>query len=420
MVEIKNPDDLEKWLRDQPVELSALIAARAALRVAPILSELFTEKTPMDGFVFLAPMLRAMLNASVAGTWQNADMNRVADAAASAADSARTTRFKEPVGTAAYAAGRAADAARFTAYWSATNPPIDAAHHRHAADMAARVASVSYDTDVAIWDALVEDVTHREVGWDLTDIRKSPLWSNVMPVVIDSHWFAFALTLEKNRYFSFWRNWYQSALKGGYQNWKVLQQIVLLDDDIWKAGPAAIADQIAKIEAEYAQELIPKTILREQVTVLIQNATITQLSGDSLALQIEDAITSYLREEECNGLPEDLSVLEHLPAALRRLTSAASAAKIDESRVAELELSIQAMASEIQVLKDQLEALQSVPMDSPFLKSFKEQSGKSLGDWKMWGAIISGSYLLLGEPAAGTTLAHITETLKSLVGKPPT
>lgn len=200
----------------------------------------------------------------------------------------------------------------------------------------------------------------------------------------------------------------------------MLQQIVLIDEEFWVAGPEAVAGQIAIIEASYALEPIPKTILREQVTVLIKNASIAQISGNSLALQIEDAITAYLREEECNGLPDELSVLEHLPAALRRITSAVSVAENDESRVEDLELSIQVMASEIQTLEDQLETLQSAPTNSPFLKALKEQSGKSLGDWKMWGALISGSYLLLGEPAAGTTLAHITETLKSLIGKPQT
>ena len=75
------------------------------------------------------------------------------------------------------------------------------------------------------------------------------------------------------------------------------------------------------------------------------------------------------------------------------------------------------MAAEILALKEQLETLKSHQPDSPFLKSFKEQSGKSLGDWKMWGALVSGSYLLLGEPVIGATLTQITETLKALIGQ---
>ncbi|WP_135506271.1 hypothetical protein [Roseovarius aestuariivivens] len=53
---------------------------------------------------------------------------------------------------------------------------------------------------------------------------------------------------------SFWRNWYQGFLNEIPLNWELQRRVALIADDIWEAGPAAVAEEIARIEAAYEVE----------------------------------------------------------------------------------------------------------------------------------------------------------------------
>jgi hypothetical protein len=49
----------------------------------------------------------------------------------------------------------------------------------------------------------------------------------------------------------FWRRWYDGMLAGQPLPWDLQEQVALIPDDIWEAGPEAVAREIAKIEARF-------------------------------------------------------------------------------------------------------------------------------------------------------------------------
>ena len=56
------------------------------------------------------------------------------------------------------------------------------------------------------------------------------------------------------RDWSFWREWYQSFLKGKPLDWELQRRVALVDNAIWEAGPQATAEEIEKICAKYRLE----------------------------------------------------------------------------------------------------------------------------------------------------------------------
>ncbi|MEL6211443.1 MAG: hypothetical protein AAFR44_14945, partial [Pseudomonadota bacterium] len=121
MVEITNDDELKAWLRDRPAEDYALIAARVALRVFPMLGPVLDYDAYRRRVVIILPVFRALSVASFSGTWpaQAIEVRNAATLAARAASAA--PRAADHAATDAAAA--AAAAARTTvAYATAARP----------------------------------------------------------------------------------------------------------------------------------------------------------------------------------------------------------------------------------------------------------------------------------------------------------
>ncbi len=50
---------------------------------------------------------------------------------------------------------------------------------------------------------------------------------------------------------SFWQNWRQGFIDGKPLDWELQRRVALIDDSIWKAGPEAVAAEIAKVEKKW-------------------------------------------------------------------------------------------------------------------------------------------------------------------------
>jgi hypothetical protein len=277
LVEITNRKELEAWLKGQPIEVSALIAARSALRVAPVLVDLFARKAASDSFVILSPSLRAMLKAAVAGTRPTAALKRAANAANAA-------------------------------------------------------------TDAAAWDSLNADIRRVEAGAPLADIRQSPLWSADVPDAINAQWTALNDILKQNPAFAFWRRWYQSVLDGGPQNWEMLQEIVLIDKKIWKAGPEAVAGKIAEIEADFLNGAasLAEAVEFDEQTAKFRSIPIEIAKPNLLAAtlsQVQDALDDALFLSS-NGLTERSRETRVLHRTLSRYANDPQRIEMDFTSVA--------------------------------------------------------------------------------------
>ena len=88
MADIADGDGLEAWLEGKPTEFVCVIAARAALRVAPVLCQALGEDAEARRREVVLPSLRALAAANFAGAWPG----RVAEIRKAARDVARETR----------------------------------------------------------------------------------------------------------------------------------------------------------------------------------------------------------------------------------------------------------------------------------------------------------------------------------------
>ena len=69
MVDIANSNGLETWLKDKPPDYACIIAARAAMRVAPVFDEALHEDAEVRRHIVVLQGFRALAAASVAGAW---------------------------------------------------------------------------------------------------------------------------------------------------------------------------------------------------------------------------------------------------------------------------------------------------------------------------------------------------------------
>ena len=84
MVEISGANCLAAWLKERPPDLACALAARIALRVAPILKDaLYTDEASRRVHVIL-PSFRALAAVNFAGAWPQrfGDMRQAARSAA--------------------------------------------------------------------------------------------------------------------------------------------------------------------------------------------------------------------------------------------------------------------------------------------------------------------------------------------------
>lgn len=234
-VTIRDEDGLRDWLdgRPQAVRLAdgCAIATRAALRVFPVWSGAMGDPWAREAGLTALPILRQLLTAGVARGDPSPKVRAAAHAAASSADAAFAP-------DAAFAAARAASAA------------ADAAYHATAAFAADRAADAAVAEGAApfvlMWERVSADAMVIRQG---ADPFLAPLWDGLPPE-------GFAGLDRKTRAiwaadpasWVFWLRWWDGALAGRPLDWALQRRVALIPDDVWKLGPATVAEAIVGIE----------------------------------------------------------------------------------------------------------------------------------------------------------------------------
>lgn len=239
---IQNLDQLETWLRTQDVRISRAIAARAALRALPVLMAHRVQiASKTRGASLLLSRLRATLISGVASTC-SLDMKRMQNSAhAAVAPYAEDSPASATVAFASSAKFSASDAAS-TVYTSARTA------------LSYSTLSARYDARSATLSAAFIDAGHGRDG-DPHQIFAAPLWPNsdaIAPLL--KIWTDFEALPDPEGIWSFWRDWYRSMLNGEPLDWELQLQVALIIDDIWQAGPEAVAKDIEPIYAKYKLE----------------------------------------------------------------------------------------------------------------------------------------------------------------------
>lgn len=278
VVEFTKKEDLKRWLQDKPREWSAVIAARAALRVAPMLA---TELGPWSGGarnaerdIFL-PSFRGLAASWVAGTWptRGVMVSAATKAAAVAADYAAVDAAAYAASAAAYAAnadaGTNAAAAVADAGRAAGDDANAAGYAANAAGYAANAATAANfaadtvtNAAISIWISIAFDATALE--GDVTfktwpsDLAKQSLWPlDKMPAWVVDNWLRLkSALLALGDDWEVWTDWYEARLRGGPANEDLELARVLIADEIWDQGPKVVNAHIkALIEKHEGQKI---------------------------------------------------------------------------------------------------------------------------------------------------------------------
>ncbi len=233
LVQLAMPDDvssaiakitdrasLEAWLRKQPRETAVTIAARAALRVAPLVGKASREIDHVIGATFRATALSlaAGKNSARASELRAAlaPFADVDDAAALAVDDAFVAAFAADIAAAAFAAASAVAYASFVAFATALDAAgSDALWHE-----------VRFDADAA----------SRDSSRAMAD---RPLWSKGQPNWVADHWAKLQAALSKGQDWDVWIAWYNDRLRGVSRGEAYDLVFATVPDAEWDKGSAS-------------------------------------------------------------------------------------------------------------------------------------------------------------------------------------
>ena len=210
---------------------------------------------------------------------------------------------------------------------------------------------------------------------------------------------------------SFWLDWYQGFLNGHPLDWELQRRVALIEDTIWDAGPEAVAAEIEKIREEYQRTVTPlpqrfPELEPTSTKRLISNAATISPALSGLSFQIESAQAQF-HQFGYNQIPDTFLPLVELPALLNNISSKLDAPAPNSDIEDALRAEVGRLNAKVIALEAALdEALRN--QATSFKGILKEHCAKSLGDWKLYAAIVSGLFLLSGDDL---TLKERGETL---------
>jgi hypothetical protein len=295
VVEFSKREELERWLEGKPREWTVVIAARAALRVVPLLATVLgprgggLEKAGRD---IILPVFRGVAASWVAGTLPSYDTDL--DAYAAYTTSALETRSYPP---AAAEATAAADAAYTTA---AADTDLRTAAACAAADYAAKAEAwagmlndsvrKADDRGAGIWAAISADATALEapqpLGPRAVDLAIYELWPTGTPTWAKENWTKLRSALfAANEDWDVWTEWYEARLYGvraGFLPRASLEIArVMIEEEVWKQGPKVVNAYIKWLMEEHE-----KREEREIFQGIIADENIIDTDDDNLAPNI--------------------------------------------------------------------------------------------------------------------------------------
>jgi hypothetical protein len=256
MVDFLDRDEVKLWLdaiepAQRRREVAVALAARAALRVTPLLGRELTVGGPSRGNLLSAlvlPSLRAAALRWVAAKYPTHGNELRAAGRAAVADIAPDTA-PSAAANASFAASFAADAAA-AAHAAASETDGDAAL---AADFAVAAAD-AVDADAAAAAAaaaFASDAALVDSGRSGAELAGLPLWPNGAPEWASEAWRTLkSALLAADQGWEVWTAWYEARLAGDAArppNEALEVARATIPDEIWKQGPAAVNAEIKRL-----------------------------------------------------------------------------------------------------------------------------------------------------------------------------
>lgn len=351
MPKIADENSLETWLKDEPPEFTCVLAARAALRVAPLLVEALHEDTIARRAAIIMPGFRVLAVANFASAWPTraaeirgvarAAAREVSDAISETSNSAQLNivEHKEiseclPFGyienieadaRALSVAERAVDACRHAVQaaidtvdvangMAGPDAPFEAALQAAGAAQMAVEAAHGYPVfldalegdfddaaDVAahvakFWNAVERDAGFLETSKEdrdgatklVADLSQRKLWLDDMPIWAGRKWADLKDKLPEDEGWRVWIDWYEARLAGRSANEAQEFARVTISNEAWKQGPAQVNAIIAKRVGAQSDPLVSAiTHSFEEVDTVSQSINLSQYAN-----RIRDALTA--------------------------------------------------------------------------------------------------------------------------------
>jgi len=248
----------------QPGEVVVAFAARAALRVLPMVWKAQGIAYGNDQFFnFTLAVFRATAIAWVRAIYHiHSREFAAAAAAASYAASAASKVASEGFAYGGRVVPRPAPAkAALAAAYAVDTPTIDSA--LAATDLAVDSAFEADAVD-AFWSAVSIDTARVEKGATASDIAGSPLWPQGQPDHIQSLWHDlretllglnqdWLVTIQQN--WLVWTTWYDDRLDGRVRNEERELAYVRIEEALWNQGPAKVNAEIKRRIEEFDAEI---------------------------------------------------------------------------------------------------------------------------------------------------------------------
>ena len=317
MVDIADSDGLKSWLEGNPPELACILAARAALRVAPILGNALREDAESRRRVIVLAGFRALAVASIASVWPRdvADIRKAARAAAQAVTAVSGVAYRarlnvvewveaapedhesirgaeadaRVLGIVECAADAAAHAVRAVVDLADVRrgiaSPASAYEAAGQAIAAAHLAVESIHEDheffnetqevdatetnavehmAEIWNAVKLDVecleARKSEGAEpekvVANLMQRALWLDGMPVWAGRLWADFEDALPDEEGWRVWTDWYEARLVGRTAEAALEFDRLRIPSDDWEQGPAHVNAIIARLMESHSDPLL--------------------------------------------------------------------------------------------------------------------------------------------------------------------
>ncbi|MBI1492596.1 hypothetical protein [Halocynthiibacter styelae] len=184
-------------------------------------------------------------------------------------------------------------------------------------------------------------------------------------------------------------------------DWELQRRVAMIPDEDWEKGPEHIARVIEEIrrdfdgttapEQERFEELEPSSLER-----ILRAPTLSAGQIEAAAQGIRDAECRYLNDTGANQLPDPFQALPEIAGSMVRVSRQIRQHASDPTVENSLRQEIGRLNARVIELEQEVNALRKAPAPV-FLPALKEQIGKSLGDWKMYGAMCGALWLISGD-----------------------
>lgn len=406
---------LGEWTPDADVERALPLATRSALRALPAIT--FNCDHPNEQYVVC--VLRGLLHASVASHFLGNELERFTGIQSQREREiiglARESEFREPF-AGSHLVYATCELEMITAQPSNVVGSVE--DSAKALEIILELPKNDHRSDgIVAFTELQDDLIHLfhagiGAGFERALWAKQPKkWDDAL----DGLGEFFSSSKVK---WSYWQRWYEGMLNGEPLPWDLQRDIALIDNEIWEAGPDAIAEEIARIEEEfYGRDPLDEADTKAQVQKLLASHLKSGVEARGLSSLISMALNAY-RREISNALPDELEPLEQLPSILDHIALILAGDTPATEQEAQLYSLIQDMARTINALNRRLgranaatKAAEAKIKDQAARKLFADAFytnagagfGKLISSPLLWGPVIAGGAIFLGAGSEAAT-----------------